>query len=325
MDLTICVPCFNDSKNVDKLLFSIYSSDTENLRYEVLVCDGQSDDGIEEIVLSWESRIPVRLISTSRRASASTNINAGVECAKGAVFCRIDSHCLVTKTFIKRGLNEFNLRCHEFSALGPSVNVIGSKDTFVSNTLSTLYMSPFLLGPSKFKRSIFYKNYSGEIGNIYLGFYLTEDVKELRFCENIQRKQDIEFLSRLREKRGVGFYNSSAVEIKYILKQDSIVALMERCVKQGHLLFQSVGASRLVHFLPLLCALLFIGNVMMNSSIVPYMLGAYLICSFSFGFLECRSILGSLLAVFLFPCVHLSYVVGNGIGLFNMLAMRFNS
>ncbi|MDC1016395.1 glycosyltransferase [Planktomarina temperata] len=320
MDLTICVPCFNDSKNVDKLLFSIYSSDTDNLKYEILVCDGQSDDGIEEIVLSWESRLPVRLISTSPRASASRNINAGVECAKGAVFCRIDSHCLVTEKFIKLGLKEFNLRRNEFSALGPSVSVIGSKDNFVSNTISKLYMSPFLLGPSKFKRSVFYKNYSGEIGNIYLGFYLTEDVKELRFCENIQRKQDIEFLSRLRKKRGVGFYNSSAVEVKYILKQDSIFALINRCVKQGDLLFQSVGVSRFVHFLPLLCVLLFIGIVMTNFSSVPYVCGAYLICSFCFGFLECRSILGSLLAVFLFPCVHLSYVVGNGIGLFNRLS-----
>jgi glycosyltransferase involved in cell wall biosynthesis len=325
MDLTICIPCFEDANNVDKLLMSIYQSDTGGLTYEILVCDGESQDGIEQIVLSWQSRLPARLISTSRRASASININAGAACAKGAVFCRIDSHCLVTRSFIKNGLNEFSLRRNEFSALGPSVSVIGSKDTFISNTVSTLYMSPFLLGPSKFKRSIFYKNYSGKISNIYLGFYLTEDVKELRFAENIQRKQDIEFLSRLREKRGVGFYNSSTVEIKYVLKHDSTVALMGRCLKQGQLLFQSVGASRLVHFLPAFCALLFIVNVMMNSSLVPYMLGAYLICSISFGFLECRSILGSLLAVFLFPCVHLSYVVGNGIGLFNMLSIRFNS
>lgn len=325
MDLTICIPCFEDANNVDKLLTSIYQSDTEDLTYEILVCDGESQDGIEQIVLSWQSRLPVCLISTSRKASASININAGASCAKGVVFCRIDSHCLVTRDFIKSGLSEFSLRRNEFSALGPSVCVIGSKNTFISNTVSTLYMSPFLLGPSKFKRSIFYKNYSGEIGNIYLGFYLTEDVKELRFAENIQRKQDIEFLSRLREKRGVGFYNSSAVEIKYVLKQDSILSLMDRCLKQGRLLFQSIGSSRLVHFLPLVCALIFIGSVMMNSGLVPYMLGTYLIFSFSFGFLECRSILGSLLALLLFPCVHLSYVVGNGIGLFNMLSMRFNS
>lgn len=325
MDLTICIPCFEDADNVDRLLMSIYQSDTGGLTYEILVCDGESQDGIEQIILSWQSRLPVRIISTSRRASASININAGAACAKGAVFCRIDSHCLVTRSFIKSGLNEFSLRRNEFSALGPSVNVIGSKDTFISNTVSTLYMSPFLLGPSKFKRSIFYKNYSGEIGNIYLGFYLTEDVKELRFAENIQRKQDIEFLSRLRKKKGLGFYNSSEVEIKYVLKQDSILSLMDRVLKQGRLLFQSVGSSRLVHFLPLLCGLIFIGNVIMNSSLVPYLFGTYLIFSFVFGFVECRSILGSLLALFLFPCVHLSYVVGNGIGLFNMLSLRLNS
>lgn len=325
MDLTICIPCFEDANNVDRLLKSIYESDTEGLSYEVLVCDGLSQDGIEQIVLSWQSRLPLRLISTSRRASASININAGAFCAKGAVFCRIDSHCLVTKSFIKNGLHEFSLRQNEFSALGPSVSIVGSKDTFISNTISKLYMSPFLLGPSRYKRSIFYKKYSGQISNIYLGFYLTKDVKELRFDENIQRKQDIEFLSRLREKRGVGFYNSCEVEIKYVLKQDSIIALMDRCFKQGQLLFQSLGATRLMHFVPLLFALLFIGSVMINSSLVTYMLATYLICSFSFGLLECRSILGSLLAVFLFPCVHLSYVVGNGIGLFNTLSMRLNS
>jgi len=42
MDLTICIPCFEDASNVDKLLISIYQSDTEGLTYEILVCDGES-------------------------------------------------------------------------------------------------------------------------------------------------------------------------------------------------------------------------------------------------------------------------------------------
>lgn len=322
MDLTICIPCFEDSKNVDKLLMSIYQSDTEGLTYEILVCDGESQDGIEQIVLSWQSRIPVRLISTSRRASASININAGATLAKGDIFCRIDSHCLVTRSFVKRGLWEFQSRLKDFSALGPSVDVIASNDTFTSNVISKLFMSPFLLGPSKYKRSFFHKGYSGEISNIYLGFYITEDVKQLRFSEDIQRKQDIEFLSRLREKRGVGFYNSSEVEIKYVLKQDEIVSLMHRCFKQGGLLFQSLKSSRLVHFLPLLCALIFVGSVTNIPSLTPYMLGAYVICSAIFGFLECKSFFGSLLALFLFPCVHLSYVAGNVKGILESITLR---
>lgn len=314
MDLTICIPCFNDAKNVDKLLKSIYKSDTEGLEFEVLVCDGKSDDDIKKVVLSWESKIPVRLISTSYGASASVNLNVGAACAKGVIFCRIDSHCLVTSHFIKSGLREFTSRSKDFAALGPSVEVIASNDGPISKTISKLYMSPFLFGPSKYKRSVFYERYSGEVGNIYLGFYLTEDVERLRFSENIKRKQDIEFLSRLKAEKGIGFYNSSEVVIKYILKQDGLFPLMGRCFRQGQLLSESISSSRLVHCLPLIFAILYLVLIIADMLYVPT-LGIYLALSFIFGALECRTVFGALFALILFPCVHLSYVGGNIVGI----------
>ena len=320
MDLTICIPCFNDAANVDGLLHSIYLSDTDGLQYEVLVCDGKSDDDIDDVISTWKTKLPIHLISTHYKASASVNLNAGANCARGEVFCRIDSHCEVTATFLKSGLREFRMRRNHFSALGPSVNVVASRSDKISKEIAKLYMSPFLFGPSKYKRSIFFKKFSGEIGNIYLGFYSTEDVKKFRFAEEIRRKQDIEFLSRLKASKGLGFYNSSEVVINYILKQDRIFPLLGRCFNQGRILVNSISSSRIVHFIPLICALIFFLLVAANVAYVAAFI-TYLAFSCAFGIVECRSLLGAVLAAALFPLAHLSYVIGNIFGLSSSLVL----
>lgn len=320
MDLTICIPCFNDAAKVYDLLHSIYVSDTDGLQYEVIVCDGKSDDNIDDVIAAWKKKLPLHLISTYYKASASVNLNAGADCAQGEVFCRIDSHCQVTATFLKSGLREFRMRRDHYSALGPSVNVVASRSDKISKEIAKLYMSPFLFGPSKYKRSIFYKKFSGELGNIFLGFYSTEDVKKIRFSENIRRKQDIEFLSRLKASKGLGFYNSSEVVINYFLKQDRIFPLLGRCFSQGRILVNSISSSRIVHFVPLICALLFLLLVSVNVAYVPALI-TYLAFSCVFGIVECRSLLGAVLAVVLFPLAHLSYVIGNIFGLSSALVL----
>ena len=121
-----------------------------------------------------------------------------------------------------------------YSAIGPSVEIIGQTNSSISRIISKLYMSPFLLGPSKFKRSFFYKNFSGPTDSIFLGFYLTSDLRDLGgFDENLLRKQDIDLLSRLK-KCQIKVFITCSVIVKYILKQDSLFKLAKRCCYKEH-------------------------------------------------------------------------------------------
>ena len=49
--LSVCIPVFNDAKNLDNLLESIHDSDLLLHNYEILVSDGNSIDLIDNVML----------------------------------------------------------------------------------------------------------------------------------------------------------------------------------------------------------------------------------------------------------------------------------
>ncbi len=312
MDLTVCIPSYNDSSNLDNLLESISKNQTDDLDYEIIVCDSDSDDDTEIVIRNWQRFLPIVYKKSFKGASASINLNKGIDLAKGKIFCRIDSHCLVSENYLIHGVKIFRAMQLEYSALGPSVEIQSSKKTRISNSVASLYKSPFLLGPSKFKRSLFFKNFSGRLDTIYLGFYRTADLVSLNgFDEKINRKQDIELLRRLESKTGRGFYNSSDLIITYILKQDTIFTLSARCMEQGSLLFESIKSSRPIHFAPIITIISFLGLVWFSYKIAITLVICYLFASVIFGLIESRSISTVLVSIILFPLVHLAYVFGN--------------
>jgi len=320
MQITICIPYYNDSENLNKLLGSIYESNTKNISFEIIVCGSDSQNKVKDIVLSWKDKLPVSLIDTAKKTSASINLNKGIERAKGDIFCRIDSHCLIDKNYIQNGISEFNKNINDYSAIGPSVEIIGQSENFLSNVISKIYMSPFLLGPSKFKRSFFYKNFSGPTDSIYLGFYSTSDLRDLGgFDESIQRKQDIELLSRLKKMTNKGLYNSSSLIVKYILKQDSLFKLWKRCFVQGSYLFESSSSSRIIHYVPIIALIVFLILSKISSSVGLFLLILYIILCSIFGVIETLSLLGLAIAIIAFPISHLLYCAGNIRGFFKKI------
>lgn len=317
MDLTVCIPVSDDTLNLSNLLSSLSEAELGNLNYEIIVCDSDSGD-VESLVQKWQKLLPVKYVCTHKNASASVNLNAGLMIAKGEIFCRIDSHCLVSKNYLKLGVSVFKKKEKKFSGIGPSVEIRSSRETTLSKILASLYMSPFLLGPSKFKRSTFYKNFSGRLKTIYLGFYRTQDLKSINgFDETIRRKQDIELLARLEKATSRGFYNYCHLKITYLLKHDNIYSLCLRSFNQGKLLFKSAASSRLIHFIPIISFTSLLIVFTFCNTLTFLVIVAYIIVSAIFGFIETRNLLGTLVSSIIFPMVHFSYICGNFTGFLN--------
>lgn len=316
MELTICIPYYNDAYNLNNLLQSIYENYLDEIDYEIIVCGNDPKNDVEVIVSKWIHKIPVSLIITPNKSSASINLNRGLEKASGKIFCRVDSHCILDKDYLRQGMTQFKKKYPKYSAIGPSVNIIGRSEGLISKLIAKLYMSPFLLGPSKFKRSFFYKNYSGPTDSIFLGFYLTDDLLGLQgFNEKISKKQDIELLTRLKNKKGQGFYNSNLIKVDYILKHDSLFLLSKRCFNQGYILFESLASSRSIHFIPISSLIIFLIILAIWFPIGLILLFSYLSLCILFGLIEKTSAFSFFLAPIIFPILHISYVLGNLIGL----------
>lgn len=313
--VTICIPTFNEGQNLNDLFESLYQSDLLHLDYEILLCDSGSADHTIEIVESWADLLKIKIISTPH-ANTSKNLNKGLFSSTKPIFCRIDARARVSKNYFRTGLDYLSRLNKTHCAVGPSVDVVTNSTHRLSNIIARFFMSPFLMGPSHFKRSYFYKNFEGDVDTLYLGFYWTNDLRGISgFDTNLKRKQDIDLLKRLQLFTGKKLLNTSKLRALYVLKHDSIVRLSKRAYIQGTYAGLYANPIRPAHFVPAIALTIFILLLFIEPLMASLFFLIYLISVMVFGFIEYPQPLSIVLAWLIFPLVHLSYVLGNLKGL----------
>lgn len=111
--VSIVICTYNRRDNLARCLD--YLQCQSNPNFEVIVIDGPSDDGTEELLESWRGRIriaknPLRNLSISR--------NMGIELAQGDVIAFIDDDAIPFDNWVERILDEYNSRPLLTKALG---------------------------------------------------------------------------------------------------------------------------------------------------------------------------------------------------------------
>jgi glycosyltransferase involved in cell wall biosynthesis len=98
--VSVVVPCFNEVKNIRSCLDSVVANDFPKDQLELLVVDGQSDDGTREIVLEFSKRYSwIRLLENVRRITPVA-MNIGVQAAEGQILIRMDAHTVYPSNYI---------------------------------------------------------------------------------------------------------------------------------------------------------------------------------------------------------------------------------
>ncbi|MDT0582694.1 glycosyltransferase [Brumicola blandensis] len=317
--ISVCIPIKNDAKNLDSLLKSISVSDIDNLDYEILVCDGGSDDGPFEVVDRWSKTLNIKFIE-SLNGTASINLNKGINEARFKVFCRIDSHCKVSSNFFSLGLKQLNSDSANICAVGPIIDVTPRRvNKKTANAISHAFVSPFFMGPSRFKASKLFQSEARNVDTLYLGFFFTDDLRAIGgFNELIARKQDIDLLKRLRSYTKKKLLQSTELRIEYILKQDTVRTILKRAYTQGKLTTKYLNNVRLQHLLPITAFGLSLIAAILIPSYVLLFVCLYFFVSSVFLYFESRSVFIAFSYSFLFPACHSCFVLGNFKGLVDL-------
>ena len=94
--LSIVMPVRNEGACIATILDSLLQQDYDPKRFEILVCDGLSDDRTPQIVADYETKTAgqVRLIPNPGRLS-SAGRNCGVRASRGDVVIFVDGHCVL--------------------------------------------------------------------------------------------------------------------------------------------------------------------------------------------------------------------------------------
>jgi dolichol-phosphate mannosyltransferase len=91
--LSIIVPTYNESKNIEVLLSRLFESLKPNyLPYEVVVVDDNSPDGTAQIAEALKPKFTnLRVVKRPRKISLASAVINGFKVASGDVYCVIDA------------------------------------------------------------------------------------------------------------------------------------------------------------------------------------------------------------------------------------------
>ncbi len=91
--ISVIVPVRNEAKCIERTLTHLLTQNYDRQRFEVIVVDGESDDGTPQLVEKLAGRHEnLRLFSNPRRLS-SAGRNIGVQHSRGDVVLLVDGHC----------------------------------------------------------------------------------------------------------------------------------------------------------------------------------------------------------------------------------------
>lgn len=192
--VTVLVPCRNEARFIESCLNSIVHNDYPESRLQVLVIDGQSEDGTVAIVERFRTlHCCVSLIENPRRITP-TALNLGVKAAQGDFVVWMSAHNRYDSGYIRS--------CVEWALRSGADNVGGvivaepRESTIFGRAIAIALAHPFGNGGSKFRSAVAEPVWAD---TVFGGCYRKDVFTRVGlFNENLVRGQDFEFNVRLR-------------------------------------------------------------------------------------------------------------------------------
>ena len=96
LKISFLIPCYNEEKHILRLLKKLHKVASSDFMIEILVIDGNSNDGTQEIVLETSKKLnfefcSIVLLENNLRLQAEA-LNIGLKAARYEFCVRIDSH-----------------------------------------------------------------------------------------------------------------------------------------------------------------------------------------------------------------------------------------
>lgn len=191
--VSVVVPCRNEARFIGPCLDSILANDYAATRLEVLVVDGASDDGTQDVVAAYASRdTRVRLLENPRRITPAA-LNIGIRAAAGEVIIRMDAHNAYPPTYVS-SLVDWLVRSGADNVGGIWITR-PSGDSPMARAIAVGLSHPFGVGNSYFRIGSTAPRW---VDNVPFGCYRRAVFDRIGvFDEDLVRNQDDELNLRL--------------------------------------------------------------------------------------------------------------------------------
>lgn len=191
--VSIILPCRNEAPFIAACLDSIVATSWPRDRLELIVVDGQSDDGTREIVARYAATHSwIRLLDNPRRI-VPVALNIAIGAASGDIILRMDAHALYPPGYVTRlatALDEAGA-----DNVGGRIITRPGAPTAVARAVAIALSHPFGVGNSYFRIGTAEPRW---VDTVPYGCYRREVFRRIgMFDEELVRNQDDEFNQRL--------------------------------------------------------------------------------------------------------------------------------
>lgn len=224
--VSIIVPCRNEAAHLDAFLAGVFAQQLPaGVSTEVLVADGDSDDGTRPQLATWQAREPrLRVIDNPQRI-VSTGLNRAIAAAAGDVVVRMDVHTEYAEDYVARCLQA--LQQSGATCVGGPWRPEGRSGR--QRTIALAFESRLGSGGAASRRA----DYSGPVDTVYLGAWRRADLLRLGgFDEVLVRNQDDELNLRIVNGGGT-VWQSADIRSRYT-PRGSFAALFRQFYQYGY-------------------------------------------------------------------------------------------
>jgi glycosyltransferase involved in cell wall biosynthesis len=193
--VSICVPLFNEERDVGECLESLLALDYPRDRLEILVLDGGSTDRTRETVAKLSAANPtIRLVENPKRIQAAA-MNVGLREARGEIVLRVDAHARCEPDYARE--------CVRLLESSGAANVGGVQLAegvgYFAAAAAIAITRPFGIGNARHR----YSGAEESVDTVYLGAWRKRMLEEAGgFDESFRVNEDYELNYRLRRAGG---------------------------------------------------------------------------------------------------------------------------
>ncbi len=323
--VSVVIPCKNEEQYIGKCLDSFVSQSYSNELFEVLVCDGMSDDGTREIVKEYEKKYRnIKLLDNSG-ITAPIGMNVGINNSNADIIIIFGAHAYADKYFIENNVKALN-KDAKIGCVGGPIETINENK--VGKAIALAMSSPFGVGNALFR----YSKKEMFVDTVAFGAYKRKVLDEIGyFDEELVRNQDDEINFRV-TKAGYKILLSPNIKSKYF-SRGSLRKLWRQYFQYGFWkvrVMQKHGRTASIrHLVPLLFVSANILGALLSvfSRVIFYLWIAEIISYILFDLLfsykqskDNRDVFGYLFEIF--PILHISYGLGFIEGLFSFYIIK---
>lgn len=202
--VSIVIPCLNEARRLAALLDRLAGQDQHGS--EILVVDGGSEDGSQEVVLRWAAAhrdVRLRLLQNPGRHIPHA-LNLGIASAQGDVILRMDGHALPARDYVRQCLGV--LAESGASVVGGGWTVRPGASTPAARAVALAVSSPLGAGDARYR--LVGDTQPGEVETVPFGCFRRETwTRAEGYNENLLTNEDYEFNLRVRAQGGRVYFD----------------------------------------------------------------------------------------------------------------------